>query len=264
MNEFEEEMCFMVSLYGIELDPADIVPLIGDVDQFLGAAGLPASHVSVSARGFGKKPLLFDKAWKRLQKSTPGAVQSASVFSFIEGWESSLRDWTATCDIFPELACFQLGASLVSMPDAEQQVIAFIRDSRSRIRPAYGIGFFRERGRGPACYGIGLGYGRHFPLSSDPGYEERKLICRWSDGMRDAVWNDGLLRDVYPYNLLGARQLERDIDGRSLRDWIRADESRGTLGECPDGCALWTVPGEQLDALRRELAPTGALFVRQP
>ncbi len=263
MSDFEDEVCFVVSLYGAALDAADIVPLMADAIEFLRSAGQPPSHLSVTGRGFGKKPLLFPRAWKRMQKATPGQVQSASVLRFVVGWDNQLCDWNAVCSIYPRSTYFHLGASLAVMPDAEQQIVAFTRRHLTRIRPGYGIGFFRRRGLGPSLYGVGLSYGQH--AYSGPEYEEGVAITRWlSGGFSDAVFNNGLLRDVYPYNLLTDRQLERDIDGRSLRAWIRAGRTRGRLHECREGYTLWTVDPGRVEALRQQLIPSGALHCWPP
>lgn len=82
--------------------------------------------------------------------------------------------------------------------------------------------------------------------------------------MYDAVYDDGVMRDVYPYNLLSARHLARDIDGRSLRAWIEAAPSRGRLQAWPDGYALWTVARDRVDEIRQQLTGAGVLFVRCP
>lgn len=261
MNEFEDELCFMVSLYGCALNPVDIVPVLDDAIDFFRASGQPPTHLSVSARGFGDKPLRFDRAWKRVNKAATEDLESASVFSFIEGW-SRLSEWNVTCDVFPEHRYFQLGASICSIPDAEPRILAFIHRSMAKMRPAYGIGFFRKRGQGPDLYGIGLSYGHH--AYSGPEYEDGLATCRWLDGMDDAVYDDGYLRDVYAYNLLTARHLMRDVDGGPLEAWIRTDPSRGQLAAWDSRYTLWTVNPEHLASMRQQLTPSGILFVRRP
>jgi len=264
MNEFREEMCFVVSLYGTALDRIGIVPLLGEVDEFLCAAGQPSTHLHVFARGFGRNPLRFNNAWKRLQKSVPQDLESIDLYSFFEGWQSTAQ-WTATCNVDPEDAYFHLGAGLATMPDAEQRIIGFVRRWLDRMRPAYGIGFFRKRRWAPDSYGHGIPC--QFGVNDEndgPEYGESEIIRRWRDGMRNRVYNDGTQRDVYPYNLLTRVHLERDIDGRCLRDWIRAEPSRGRLIECPGGYASWTVAPEDIPDIRRQLAPSGVLFVLRP
>jgi hypothetical protein len=269
MNEFQEQMCFVFSVYGTALERADIVPLLGEADELLAAAGQPTTHLQVRARGFGKPPLRFRNAWKRLQKTAPDDLTSVHLYSFVEDWQTT-SDWTAICYVLPERSYFDLGAGLATMPDAEQRILGFIRRWLDRMRPAYGIGFFRKRGRGADCYGLGIPceYGVS-DVYDGPEYEkklqEMRVIRRWRDGMRNAVYNDGTQRDVFPYNLLTAVHLERDIDGQSLRDWIHAEPARGQLTECPGaGYALWTVAPEHIPDVRRQLAPSGVLFVLRP
>lgn len=259
MNAHNDERCFMVSLYGTALDSGDLVPLMGDVIEFFHAAGRPPSHLSVTGRGFGDKPLQFKRAWKRIQKAVVGDVLDVSMVSFNEGGDDHTIHWAVSCDIVSEPACFQLGAGLHTMPDAGPQIVAFIRRALSKLRPAYGIGFYRERSRGPTYYGIGLGFGR--TAFSGPEYEESLATSRWGyEGRTEAVYDHGILRDIYPYNLLSARYLERDVGGLSFGDWIRAEPMRGRLQAWTDEHALWTPAADHIDEIRGQLAHSGMLF----
>jgi hypothetical protein len=160
-----------------------------------------------------------------------------------------------------EYAYFDLGTSLTTVPDAEQRVMALVGRWLDRIRPAYGIGFYRPRRRGPDAYGIGLSHG-YQGVYDGPEYEESRAVNRWADGMDEAVYDVGILRDVYPYSLLTTRHLERPVDGGcSLQEWITAEPWRGQLSVCQDRYTLWTVASEHLPEVRRQLANAGALYV---
>ncbi len=253
-----EEPCFTVALYGTALAQGDILALAGEVVELCRATGQPPTHLTVTARGFGEKPLLFARAWKRLHRAAPETLRSVELYSLVEDW-NTLSGWTATCAIDQDDDYFLLGAGLSTMPDAEQRIVALARRWLDRIRPAYGIGFFREHGRGPDGYVIGLECG--LDVYSGPEYEEAGATNRWMDGMDEAVYDRGILRDVYPHSLLTSRHLDRDVDGRSLRAWIAAEPWRGRIARCRDGYALWTVEQKHLAAVRYQLAAAGALYV---
>ena len=80
--------------------------------------------------------------------------------------------------------------------------------------------------------------------------------------MSQAVYDRGILRDVYAYSLLTARHLDREaVAGVRLEDWIRAEPWRGQLCTCENGYTLWTVAREHLAAVRRKLVAAGAVYV---
>lgn len=254
-----DQMCFLVSLYGTEFSNTDQIPLLGQVIDFLCAADQTPTHLHLCARGFGKKPLRFKRAWKRLQAANAGDVESITALSLLEEWKSQLTDWTAVCCVYPDITCFQLGASLDALPDAEPRIVAFIGQLLDELRPAYGIGFFRKRSRGPSLYGLGMGYGHR--AYSGPEYEESLATSRWTYCIEEyADKHQGLLRDVYAYNLLTARHLERAVAGQPLRAWIAARAMRGQLRACADGYWLWTVDRAHIPAVREQLIACDALL----
>ena len=261
MNEFDSENCFTLALYGTQLDCTDIVPFMGDVIELFGAAGQPPSHLRVTAPGFGQKPLLFERAWKRLQKAAADTVTTVSVRRLVEDWRS-VADWTTICCIEDHLSCIYLGAGLASMPDARPRLTSFVHRWLHKLRPSYGIGFWRQRGYGPVAYTIGLPYGDEIAFDG-PEYEESLAICRWGDGMEEIVHQRDILRDVYPFSLLTPRHLQRDIDGRPLWAWIQAKSQRGQLTPFDESgeYSQWLVKPEHLPTVRRQLAATGALYV---
>ncbi len=256
----DDELCFVMALYGVEMTRDDIVPMVDEIAEFFRAAGHPLSHVEVDGRGFGRRPLQFKRAWKRLRKATAGDIERVDALAFMAGGESTVSDWIVTCTINPGNAYVQVGASLKVMPGAERRIVTFVRGALGGIRPAYGIGFVRERGRGPSLYGVGIGYGRELP-EFGPVAEELEEISRWGHtGKRERVYARGILRDVYPYNLLSTCHLERDVGGGTLRAWIAGDAGRGQLDTWSDELAMWTVGPERVAAVRQALTGAGILY----
>lgn len=256
----DDEPCFMVALYGAGVTRSDVVPLFGEMVAFFRAADNPLSHVEVDGRGFGKRPLQLRRAWKRLDKAAAEDIERVDGLAFLDGGESTVSDWAVTCSINPGNAYVQIGAHLNVMPDAEQQIVAFVRRALDGIRPAYGIGFVRERVWGPILYGVGISYGLEF-LLSEAEAAEAAAISHWGHtGKRERVYARGIVRDIYPYNLLSACHLERDVDGRPLLAWIADDNGRGQLESWSHGCVMWTVEAEQIPVVREALTGTGILY----
>lgn len=259
-DTLDEDMRFTVCLYGIALDRADIVPLMGEVEAFLCAIEQHPTHFSVRAPGFGKNPLQYKRAFKRLHKANPEELESVGLYALMEEW-ITLWDSIAFSGVLPGDAYFDLGISLGTVADPEQRVMRFVERWMERMRPAYGIGFYRPLDLGPDFYGIGLSAGYSLKFSAADRAESH-AVNRWSDGMEQAVYDHGILRDVYPYSLLTARHLEREaVDGVCLGDWIQSEPWRGELSACANGYTLWTVAGEHLATVRQTLAAAGALYV---
>jgi hypothetical protein len=80
-RDSDDDMRFMVCLYGVALDKAEILPLLGEVHELMRATGQATTHVSVDVPGFGQKPLLFPRAWKRLQRAAPVGLVSVNLGS---------------------------------------------------------------------------------------------------------------------------------------------------------------------------------------
>jgi len=254
------EMCLAACFYGIQLARADAVPLLGDVAELMRAGGLPPTHASVGGRGFGRKPLVFGRAFKRLQRADPADLDSIGAYHLHEGW-TTRGDWRACSEIIHRLAYFDICLSLVAIPDAEERVEVLLGRWLKRLRPAYGIGLFRARGQHPEMYAIGLGGGSPLDFSAVARLETRATNA-WIDGMKQAVYDQGILRDVYPLSLLTERHLQRPMDGGdSLAAWIARHPSHGTLSPCQPGYTLWRVAPERIPAVRKELAGRGALYV---
>jgi hypothetical protein len=140
----------------------------------------------------------------------------------------------------------------------------WLRESVSTLRPEYGIGYYRRRRLGSGLYAIGMGlsYPGEPPEESVAEIRRRKA---WGDhGMDEAVWRQGILRDVYPWHILTKPQLDRAIGSVPLRDWIQQDHSRGTLTELVEGWWLWELPSESAEPVRHALLEAGVLYQPPP
>lgn len=259
-NGFDDDTRFTVCLYGIALDKADIIPLMDEANEFLRAIEQDPTHFSVRAPGFGKKPLQYRRALKRLHRAAPEELVSVGLYALTEDW-NTLWDWIASSRVFTQQSYFHLGISLGTAADAEQRVMHFVGRWMERMRPAYGIGFYRSLDLGPLFYGIGLSATSSLTCT-DAEEAETRTVNRWAEGMRQAVYDRGILRDVYSYSLLTSRHLEREaVDGVCLSDWIQSEPWRGRLSAFENGYTLWTVAREHLATVREHLAAAGALYV---
>ena len=129
-----------------------------------------------------------------------------------------------------------------------------------KIGVAYAHAFTYPAAYGPDFYlsAVGAIPSGHSSLKNME-YAER--LTRW----RDNTWHrrkrpsEGYLREVYPINFLMAGQVERAINGQSLKDYMTRT---GTLRPCESikGRYRWDVPDSLLAQARRDLEGTGIVL----
>lgn len=162
----------------------------------------------------------------------------------------------------------QLGYALASVsctddgsrsnPHFEQLLRGF-----DNIHYCYGIGYLRDSRKGPAAYAAGiLHYAARTPHNSSDDYDDELQTCRWRHvGMTEKVYERGLIRGVYPYNILSGKCLRRTIEGIDLASWILANRARGVISEIGDGMYYWNVPEDNCRQLYQSLRAAGITLV---
>ena len=118
----------------------------------------------------------------------------------------------------------------------EQEVIRQQIEFAKLTVDDYGYLFFMQRSLGAAWYHIGLSYG-HVSEPALRNDEQVSNIGGW--GGRAEHFRQPLLRDVCPYNFLSQRYLDLPVHGTSLRGWIKADATRGSLEPLTDKITIW-------------------------
>lgn len=121
----------------------------------------------------------------------------------------------------------------------------------------YAIYFERESKYGPEWYAMGTGYNGN-------KYEtEGNEIARWNNSYGPYYKEDdpeedyytGLLRDIYPINIIIKDHLIQRVGKGTLEDWIKSGDHRGSLHKLTDKHYSWRVPHEDIDAVRQALIP---------
>jgi hypothetical protein len=85
-----------------------------------------------------------------------------------------------------------------------------------------------------------------------------------SDAPSPRRYLDGMFRLVYQYNFITAKHLDRQIAGVSLKDWIAADRSRGTLTQLAADLWFWQVDEDHLFDVNRACAHAELLIAWKP
>jgi hypothetical protein len=99
-------------------------------------------------------------------------------------------------------------------------------------------------------------------LNSPENTAEKGLrFCRWGGaGLPEKVYLRGVIRDVYPLNLLCKNQAYFSFEGKPFIDCVRSRKVGGTIEEITPERFLWTVPKEEIPNVTEKCDKAGFLF----
>ena len=253
----KSDECWVFALYGIDATGESLGSIYEELLAWLDAHDAPPDKLSVHGEGFPGKVGAFPRLHAKLEKAGFEKVESLSLFSLLPDADLPVRDWKAEADLSPRHSCavFAADASLAGV----ESMLDITRRAVEHLRPVYGIGYRRERRLGPVLYAYGMSYGIN--AFSGPEYEESLRISRWGDtAMEGGMYRQGLLRDVYPYNLLTEVHLAARVEGVRLEEWIREGAGRGELAPFQGGVRLWKVDDAARERVRPALRQAGLIF----
>jgi hypothetical protein len=248
-----------LAFYGLDEDTARAQTFYKTSVTLCCQQGHPPTHLSVSRSGRKGTITSFQAGDKRLNQL---GFQSVNMFTLKVCPEDhrSMLDAELTCswsESATGYAVFDIRSDWLDFGDTTLR--EWLRQCVLSLRPEYGIGYYRPRRLAPGVYA--LGFGVDDGSSSEETLEERRRRKRWgTNAMFDTVWREGVLRDVYPWNILTRPQLDHHLSDVSLHDWIKGDLSRGVLSELTQECWLWELTREQAEAVRPVLLQAGMIF----
>lgn len=254
---------FVLSFYGIEASPYAAERFFELSREWFTALGYDPDFLSVRGGGSQGRLRSFKRRAERLESAGFSSVEAFEIKASLLGAKYPGSEYSAGAS-FSRLAkpghfaILAVPSSVLTKDNWEPIAIRAIEC----VRPAYGIAFERTLMNGPIWYALGVNFGRpddRPPIGDE--YDRTRSISRWSSiGMPNEVYREGLLRYVYRWNFLTRPQLDREIEGVSLAEWIQADPRRGTLAQFADDVWLWEVENGELDWIRDQLHDANAIF----
>jgi hypothetical protein len=249
--------CNCVALFDWErrIDPARWLPLA--IALFDECRVSPDTCSVIATRGGNNKRIALRTLQRRIDEGErPVSIQ---LFNTIPGYRQLIFGWRVSAGIDELDGCsmrFSWDNELLRF-DVDW-VLKILREIARQCRLTYGFGYQLSFDRGPEVYALGMN-----ASFEDGGEAEDDRIARW---MRERIGQrrhlNGMLRDVYPLNIIGRRHLSGPVDGADLRAWIEASPQRGLLATIDDGIWLWEVPAESLLTVRQTLERAGRLIAR--
>lgn len=140
------------------------------------------------------------------------------------------------------------------IPFSKDSMALLAKDLSSFFKSNYAIGFQRHNDKGPSCYAMGVIY--------NGGYSdiENAVIAKWLYGY-PKEYNPGDLRDVYPLNFISQAHLERQVEGKSFKQWIELSPHHGTLESVTDTLWMWSLNEGDISSVREALKNADLLVV---
>lgn len=252
------ELCCVVALYGVKLEPNGLKELYEQTLRWF--AAIDVSPDKLALRTFGKKRAdfrSFSRSHAKLRSSGFEDLEDFSIYGLAPGGDHVLWHWRTASDYSASTNHFVFGAWASLASFESPTLIDFTHRFVQMLAPDYGIGFNRTMKLGPTLYAIGLAQGLNL-------FEERDKVERvnaWgSAGIEGKIFRNGILRDLYPWNLLTKMQLDRLVGQVSLKSWIEADSERGTISPMSDTMWLWKLTESQIVAVRPILENAGLIW----
>ncbi|WP_349974681.1 hypothetical protein [Pseudomonas sp. WHRI 8519] len=135
-------------------------------------------------------------------------------------------------------------------------LIKFVKDISANIVLPYGIIYSCEKVSKAFSYAAGNNMAVMYPYEKSSAFK-KEVPGRFQGRER---YKDGLLRMVYPVNILSSRHFEGEVEGMVLRDWIGENRGRGTLETLTSSTWLWCVEAGHLQSVNKSLGEAGILI----
>jgi len=257
MAEVITEECSALAFYGIKADLSLIGGFLDTIDTWFVEHGRSLTHLAARGPGFSGKTGPADATIRRLRGADLTQLSSLTLISALPDAIIPMNDYAMFADCLKPYSQLSVAARSGIEPFGSHSFRSLAARLVDVARPAYGIGFRRGHRLGPASYAAGLVQGLE-PI----GWQDIEAlnISFWNDARRERVWEQGIIRDVYPWNFLSASQLARSVGPLTLEDWIAQDSERGHLTPLSQGITLWELDHGALTPIRRELWREDVIF----
>jgi len=244
---------YLLIFYGIEPRPSAGKIFFDLMVNCFNKLGYPPNKLSADGSGQSERIISFNRGKLNLQKAEFRELSALCISSLAEGGTYTNSDHVIEAKFDSKnhrKLVFSASEKIESL--SLFSLLPIANDLIQDFQPTYGI-----------CYK----YYRPKQMTLDTRQasntegEERTRLYRWDDyAIEHDLYNQGLIRGVYPFNFLNSSQLQMPVEGVSLSDWIQQDLQRGTLEPIDERLTLWRVPEEAIPAIRDILWKTGQIF----
>jgi hypothetical protein len=250
------EDCTAAAFYGVDPSPEAMERLYRRIVAWFESHGAIPDKAAIEGTGFSGKLATFKGMETRLKRAGFDQVTGFTLLSTLPNAYVYGEHYFMAAELGSNTKDFVISMRRSLVPLAKEPVLPFVRDLAQDLKARYGVGYLRPAKQSPTLYASGLVMGLEL---IDPEHIEGGHIGFWRDAIDMRVWEEGKLRDVYPWNFLNEVQLARPVGGIAFADWIRAAPGRGTLEPFGE-MMFWEVPAADIRALRRTLWLAGNIY----
>ena len=127
-------------------------------------------------------------------------------------------------------------------------------------QPKYGFVHQRDYQKGPVFYTWGIIVGLDSEKPEEK--EERQRITKWNHQyqLSRGQYRTGLLREIYPLNLLSQTHLIEPVYETTLESWIKSSPDHGDLKPLTQNLWSWWVPEDKIQIVTQSLKNSGIII----
>ncbi len=240
-----------VALYDWDID-ISINDQASILHRILRERGLDPSYYSLSHGD--KQKRCSRSTFERLERSEGPGATGFTLYRFRERKLDFIEGW----DVYAAApVCIGRAKTLHIAIDIDGRLwkreASSILGCLSKDFPgAYGIGFQYPFRCGPSYFLNDIFYR---PSLSDECTDQERRVRLWYQERLDLLGQDemapfrhklGKIRAVYPVNLLNCSQLQSNIRGHSLKNYIRMTPRFGSLLMLSEDAAIWTLDDDEV------------------
>ncbi len=215
--------------------------------------------IGITGEGFPEEPMALSDAEATLQQQQFHGVKSIELYTTVPGYKQLVFGWKVSAYISASnrMMIIAYDTDLLAHTDVAS-FTQVVKDVAHWSKILYGIGYQRDKKKGPVFYALGMLAGLGYSREEMP---ERNQITRWMDErIGEKRYFKGFLRDIYPLNILSASHLKRIIGNQSLQQWILSSRDHGQLEQILDELWIWRLSDRQIPAVKNQLKEQNILL----
>jgi hypothetical protein len=249
-------ICNCIALYDYSPKKCNLKGWFNYMDQWAEEIGIPWESIGITT---SKKLILYKNGKKKLEKTNFERITEIEILGGVSEPGTHLN-WKVDTNFFLRENGLRQELYLC-FPDIQK---SFTKDNLSYYLKQllqfsdfkYGICYQRPYNMGPSLYASGSLGGSKVSEAEENKIGHWQLEYTYSDG----IYRTGLLRDVYPFNILVDTHLKEPVGDKTLEAWISSNPKHGTLEKITEHHWLWSIDPQHIPVAQEVLQEAGLLL----
>jgi hypothetical protein len=250
-------LCNCITLYDFTAEKTDVKSWFYFMDSWANEVGIPWESLGSK---LSRKLVLYKNGKRKIEKNSFDTDLSIETYGGVSEPGTHL-DWK-TCNSLSVPKNGLSGESYLCFPN---DAMLFTTDNMRAILKQllecadfkYGICYQRPYNMGPELYAGGALGGKTI---SDAEEDKIGYWAREYGRLKDGNYRTGLLRDVYPHNILIDQHLSEKVSDATLGEWIKSSPNHGTLEKITEHHWLWSIDPQHIPVAQEVLQEASLLL----